>query len=169
MRRTCARLTLGLAVLALLSVIASCIPPDWRLSKERFRVNWKWKEELFGKINPTPPPATFTVINECRLMDSAGNDVQKIYVYEGQFVEWRNESTADVVIDFNSADVTDDVKLLAPVGPNYEPTSFTTTIRSTMESDGQYTVRVICMRGKSTVYGPTPPIEECPPFPSPCP
>lgn len=160
MRRYYARVALGLAILALLSVIASCVPCGWR-------VTWKWKERLFGEINPTPPPMMFYVVDTCRLLDSNGNDVNDkttVYVYEGQVLEWYNKSQWPAWIEFSSTDIAGPEDIYVPKGE-----CRATTMRSTLEQTGKYEFGLVCEIEDTTVYGPTPPIEDCPPYPATCP
>jgi hypothetical protein len=125
----------------LLVLFSSCIPPRWPL------------EDVY----PYKEPLVMAVVDECGLVDDTGSPVTSVTVKESTPIKWVNNSESIAVIEFSSLDVVGRWSILLNPGESY-----LTFTRSTMIPGHEYTFRVIC-KGETTIYGPTPPIEQEPP------
>jgi hypothetical protein len=136
-----------LAAVLAAALMSSCIPPA------RITPSWeRWKVYLDMMV-------TFRVVDECRLVDASGNDVEKIVVAPSTPIRWVNDSTLPAVIEFSDYDIVGRWSVLLNPGAEY-----TTTLRSDLDPDEDYRVRVLC-KGEEVIEGPTPPIEEEEPKP----
>ncbi|UCG53431.1 MAG: hypothetical protein JSW58_07715 [Candidatus Latescibacterota bacterium] len=132
---------LGVTVVLLLVLFSSCIPPRWP------------KEDVY----PYDEPLVIAVTDECTLVDAAGDPVTSVKVEKSTPIKWVNDSQNTAVIEFSSLDVIGRWSIYLNPGESY-----LTFTRSTMIPGHEYTFRVIC-KGETTIYGPTPPIEQEPP------
>ncbi len=137
------------ALAAVIAVIAaalfsSCLPPP----PPRLTPFWeRWLDRMDRTV-------TYTVVDECRLIDEAGSDVERIAVAPSTPICWSNRSSLTAVIEFSHYEIVGQWSILVNPGE-----SRTTTLRSSLDPDEEYSVRVLC-KGVEVIEGPTPPIEE---------
>lgn len=142
MRTTRGLLMTGLAAVLVTVFMSACLPPP---KKTLFAERWA---KFLARI------VTYTVVDECRLVDACGNDVKTIAVKPSTPIMWVNRAQVAVVVEFSSLEIVGwDAILLNP------GESRTTTTRSTMVTGKSYEIRVVC-KTDPPIYGPTPPIKQ---------
>jgi len=135
-------------------------PGTWMMRYYRLPPAW-WKSVPINfQPAPVPEMETYTVVDDCRLVDQAWKDVTEIWVREGTPIQWINKTQEPVSINFSDIAIAGEHYVYLRGGE-----STITTCKYGWSDTAAFEVYVWCR----DTEGPAPPIKECPPPPAPCP